>query len=95
MRIIACLEDAVVIQKILAHLKKKHETWEPFPLPKAGRRLEHYSADAIVLIPPRMLFPGGTGQGTGWPPAWNGVDTALAGEAMTVGDNGMERDFGP
>ncbi len=78
MRIIACIEDPVVIQKILAHLKKKHETCEPFPLPKAARRLAHYSADAIVLIPPRMLFPGGTGQGTGWPPAWNGANTALA-----------------
>jgi hypothetical protein len=34
-RIIACIEDPVVIQKILAHLKKKHETCEPFPLPES------------------------------------------------------------
>jgi len=33
-RIIACIEDPVVMQKILAHLKK-HKTCEPFPLPES------------------------------------------------------------
>jgi len=39
-------------------------------------------------------LPRGTRQGTGWPPARNGVDMALAGEAMAVGDHRIQRDFG-
>ena len=31
MRVIACIEDPVVIQTILAHLKTKEDTCEPFP----------------------------------------------------------------
>ena len=35
MRIIACLEDLIIIQTILDHLKTKDETCEPFPLPES------------------------------------------------------------
>ena len=48
---------------------KKPHSANPSRYPKAGRRLERYSADATVLIQLRMLFPGGTRQDTGWPPA--------------------------
>lgn len=34
-RIIACIEDPIVIRKILDHLKSKEETREPFPLPES------------------------------------------------------------
>jgi hypothetical protein len=34
-RIIACIEDPVVIQQILDHLKIKDETCEPIPLPES------------------------------------------------------------
>ena len=34
-RIIACIEDSVVILMILDHLKTKEETCEPFPLPES------------------------------------------------------------
>ncbi len=34
-KIIACIEDPVVIQKILDHLKTKAETSEPSPLPES------------------------------------------------------------
>jgi hypothetical protein len=34
-RIIACIEDPVVIQNILDHLKRKDETRGPFPLPES------------------------------------------------------------
>jgi hypothetical protein len=34
-RIIACIEDPVVIQTILDHLETKDETCEPFPLPES------------------------------------------------------------
>jgi hypothetical protein len=33
--VIACIGKPDVIEKILAHLKKKHETCEPFPLPES------------------------------------------------------------
>jgi hypothetical protein len=56
----------------------------PFRYQKPGRRLERCSADAIVLIQPRMLFLGGVRLGTGWPPAWNGAGMALAREAMEM-----------
>jgi hypothetical protein len=46
--------------------------------------LERYSADATALVQPRMRLPGGTRQGTGWPPARNGAGMALAGEAMEM-----------
>jgi hypothetical protein len=42
-RIIACIEDPVVIQTILDHLKTKDETCEPFPLPESR-------------VPPGALF---------------------------------------
>ena len=35
MRIINCIEDPVVIQTILDQLKKKHDTYELFPLPES------------------------------------------------------------
>jgi hypothetical protein len=35
MKIIACIEDPVVIKKILDHLKEKAETNEPNPLPES------------------------------------------------------------
>jgi hypothetical protein len=35
MKVIACIEDAAVIKKILDHLKTKDETREPFPLPES------------------------------------------------------------
>jgi len=34
-RIIACIEDPVVIQPIVDHLKTNDETCEPFPLPES------------------------------------------------------------
>jgi hypothetical protein len=34
-RIIACIEDLVVTQKILDHLKTQDEACEPFPLPES------------------------------------------------------------
>jgi len=34
-RVIACIEDPVVIQTILDHLKTKEKTCESFPLPKS------------------------------------------------------------
>ena len=34
-RIVVCIEDPDVIQKILAHLKKPHETCESLPLPES------------------------------------------------------------
>ena len=42
-RIMACIEDPVVIQKILDHLRTKDETCGPFPLPES-------------LVPPGALF---------------------------------------
>ena len=35
MKVIACIEDPVVIKKILDHLKEKAETNEPNPLPES------------------------------------------------------------
>lgn len=35
MKVIACIEDPAVIQKILTHLKRKEETREPFPFPES------------------------------------------------------------
>jgi hypothetical protein len=35
MKVIACIEDPAVIQKILDHLKSKEETREPFPYPES------------------------------------------------------------
>ena len=61
---------------------------------RAGRRLERYSADATALVQPRAPLPGGTWQGAGSPPAWNGASMALAGEAMAMCDDRMEREFG-
>jgi hypothetical protein len=34
-RILACVENPAVIQKIIDHLKRKDETCEPFPLPES------------------------------------------------------------
>lgn len=34
-RIIACIEEPVVIEKMLDHLQTKDETGGPFPLPKS------------------------------------------------------------
>jgi hypothetical protein len=42
-KVIACIEDPVVIQKILTHLKEKAETNEPNPLPESR-------------VPPGALF---------------------------------------
>jgi hypothetical protein len=88
-RIIACIQDPVVIQKILDHLKTKDERRKTKPAdssrcPKAGRRLDRYSADASVLVQPRMPLPGGTWQDTGCPPAWNGAEMAWSGEAISI-----------
>ncbi len=35
MKVIACIEDPVVIKKILDHLKSKDETREPVPKPES------------------------------------------------------------
>lgn len=35
LKVIACIEDPVVIQKILDHLKTKGEISEPFPVPES------------------------------------------------------------
>jgi len=37
-RIIACIEDPEVIQKIIDHLKTNDETFGPFPLPESWAR---------------------------------------------------------
>lgn len=34
-KVVACIEDPVVIQKILDHLKEKAETKDPNPLPES------------------------------------------------------------
>jgi len=40
-RIIGCVEDPVVIQTILDHLKRKDETCAPFPLPESRTPPRH------------------------------------------------------
>ena len=61
-RLIACIEDPVVIKKILSHLACKAATKESRRFPRAGRRLPACSAD-VSLVQRMLLSPAGYGRG--------------------------------
>ncbi len=47
MKVIACIEDPAVIQKILDHLKIKEETRDPFSFPESREPL---AGEQAVLL---------------------------------------------
>jgi hypothetical protein len=74
MKVIACIENPVVIQKILDHLKDKAETTEHTPLPESRPAC---SAD-VSLVQPIVLSPAGYGKGAVGLMAGMGRKAALA-----------------
>jgi hypothetical protein len=69
---ITCIEDPVIIEKMLAHLNEKTPPVQAPPLPKSRAPPQAVWLDwpEVTRIFLSLLLPTGTRQGIGWSHGW-------------------------